>query len=560
MEDNFVKPLEKFRDTEIEYAQKLKLKCRNAKMQFDIANHNLNKAKQGTDQMKIQTCQQKHQTVNKQLMEVRSSMKVQVNRLVQTKQTSLVSTLEKYWVTYGAYSKAQANIVNQGGNVPTPPKKRNVNKTVQADGNTVTQENYNRAAMQSVAQNKQVQSGAKSAMKDKNVRNAAYNAYKSGGNDPNENRKVVNALAQNKQMQGAAVSVAKDKNVQKAAWNSAQNNAKNTYGKYNQNENEEQYDEKEEEDEFADEMDNGPRGDYNPFDDDNNDTNTENNEEKIQVQKKVKIEEKTEPKKENKSTSMFGGFMSMVKSTAENVGSKIKTGIGGPELDLKEGEYRCALCRGWGGSRMDKHDGKCELCLGKKITLVEMGFCRICHMRNGKLGVNKEVCPCCNGVGWVDWTNRMERQKDWFQCEVCQGTGLDNNNNCLCCATKGWIDGDRSIRCEKCGDKSHHMNGVPRGVFGIIRKVCPRCNGKAFMNAEMNGQDNSDLFFSENKKCPNCIGCGIENKTYSSAKTCHTCDGTGLIHFGWKKCTAFGCRSGRVDMNRKQCEACRGYG
>eukprot|EP01084_Bolivina_argentea_P224803 380059_1 len=288
MEDNFVKPLEKFRDTEIEYAQKLKLKCRNAKMQFDIANHNLNKAKQGTDQMKIQTCQQKHQTVNKQLMEVRSSMKVQVNRLVQTKQTSLVSTLEKYWATYGAYSKAQANIVNQGGNVPTPPKKRNVNKTVavQADGNTVTQENYNRAAMQSVAQNKQVQSGAKSAMKDKNVRNAAYNAYKSGGNDPNENRKVVNALAQNKQMQGAAVSVAKDKNVQKAAWNSAQNNAKNTYGKYNQNENEEQYDEKEEEDEFADEMDNGPRGDYNPFDDDNNDTNTENNEEKIQVQKK----------------------------------------------------------------------------------------------------------------------------------------------------------------------------------------------------------------------------------------------------------------------------------
>eukprot|EP01084_Bolivina_argentea_P224804 380062_1 len=320
MEDELVKPFEKFRDTEIEYAQKLKLKCRNNKTQFDISNHNLNKAKQSNDQMKIQNCKQKYDSVNKQLMEVRSNMKIQVNRLVQTQQTSLVNTLQKYWDSYGAYSAAQSNIINNGynynngqnekkmnENIPpnrnsnmnnnnnvktnygnTPPN-RNANmnnKNMKTNyGNTNvnrnnTQENYNRAAMKSVAQNTEVQNATKSAMKDKNVRNAAYNAYKTGGNDPNQNRKVVSALAQNKQMQGAAVSVAKDKNVQKAAWNSAQNNAKNAYGKYNNNnnnnnnygnkggynnnyqkqQNQEEYydDEEDDDDEFADEMDNGP--------------------------------------------------------------------------------------------------------------------------------------------------------------------------------------------------------------------------------------------------------------------------------------------------------------
>ncbi len=64
------------------------------------------------------------------------------------------------------------------------------------------QQNYNQAAMKSVAQNRDVHNATKSVMKDKNVRNAAYNAYKSSGNDPNQNRKVVSALAQNKQMQG----------------------------------------------------------------------------------------------------------------------------------------------------------------------------------------------------------------------------------------------------------------------------------------------------------------------------------------------------------------------
>ncbi len=43
----WVKSLETFRDTEIEYAKKLKLKCRNTKTLFDIADHNVNKAKQG---------------------------------------------------------------------------------------------------------------------------------------------------------------------------------------------------------------------------------------------------------------------------------------------------------------------------------------------------------------------------------------------------------------------------------------------------------------------------------------------------------------------------------
>merc|ERR1712244_105299 len=83
----------------------------------------------------------------------------------------------------------------------------------------------NQAAMQSIAQNKEVQNAGRAAMKDKNIRNAAFNAYKSGGNDPNANKNLAKSLAKNKQVQGAAVSVAKDEKVQKAAWQTAKQNA-----------------------------------------------------------------------------------------------------------------------------------------------------------------------------------------------------------------------------------------------------------------------------------------------------------------------------------------------
>ena len=50
MEEELVLPLEKFRDVDVEQVQKLKLKYKSQKTQFDLANHKLTKAQesQGT--------------------------------------------------------------------------------------------------------------------------------------------------------------------------------------------------------------------------------------------------------------------------------------------------------------------------------------------------------------------------------------------------------------------------------------------------------------------------------------------------------------------------------
>jgi len=103
-------------------------------------------------------------------------------------------------------------------------------------------------------------------MKDKNVRNAAFNAFKGRGNDPNSNKKLIGALAQNKEVQSAAIEVAKDEKVQKAVWNEAKNNAKSANSKNAKNMKRNATDD--DDDEFAEEMDEGPRNDYNPFGDD----------------------------------------------------------------------------------------------------------------------------------------------------------------------------------------------------------------------------------------------------------------------------------------------------
>mmetsp|Transcript_61691 Transcript_61691/g.98308 ORF Transcript_61691/g.98308 Transcript_61691/m.98308 type:complete len:326 (+) Transcript_61691:30-1007(+) len=83
----------------------------------------------------------------------------------------------------------------------------------------------NQAALASIASNQQVHHASRSAMNDKNVQSAAWNAYRGGGNDPNANRQLVGSLAKNKQVQSAAVSVAKDKKVQKAAYQGVKKNA-----------------------------------------------------------------------------------------------------------------------------------------------------------------------------------------------------------------------------------------------------------------------------------------------------------------------------------------------
>eukprot|EP00484_Ammonia_sp_Unknown_P023557 CAMPEP_0197027114 /NCGR_PEP_ID=MMETSP1384-20130603/7084_1 /TAXON_ID=29189 /ORGANISM="Ammonia sp." /LENGTH=455 /DNA_ID=CAMNT_0042455913 /DNA_START=30 /DNA_END=1397 /DNA_ORIENTATION=+ len=87
------------------------------------------------------------------------------------------------------------------------------------------------AAMQAIAQNQQVHQAGRSAMHDPNIRNAAFNAYKGGGNDPNANKQLAKSMAQNKAVQGAAVSVAKDKNVQKAAYQHGKKHATQQFQK-----------------------------------------------------------------------------------------------------------------------------------------------------------------------------------------------------------------------------------------------------------------------------------------------------------------------------------------
>eukprot|EP01084_Bolivina_argentea_P143393 251828_1 len=90
---------------------------------------------------------------------------------------------------------------------------------------SIDNSNENKEALQAIANNKDVQYATKSAMNDRNIRNAAMNVYINGGNDNKNNRKLVGALAKNKQVQGAAISVAKDKRVQKAAYKNAKKHA-----------------------------------------------------------------------------------------------------------------------------------------------------------------------------------------------------------------------------------------------------------------------------------------------------------------------------------------------
>eukprot|EP01083_Nonionella_stella_P274092 930234_1 len=145
------------------------------------------------------------------------------------------NTLIKLLSDYSVGKLDVDDVKNDGIDFPIQPQQR---APKGKGGTQIPQNKYiennatNQAAMQSVAQNKDVQNAGKSAMKDKNVRKAAFNAYKSGGNDPNANKELAKSLAGNKAVQGAAVSVAKDEKVQKAAYESAKKNAnKKNFGK-----------------------------------------------------------------------------------------------------------------------------------------------------------------------------------------------------------------------------------------------------------------------------------------------------------------------------------------
>jgi len=113
MEEELVIPLEKFRDIDVEKVQKLKLKYKNGKTQFDIAAHKLAKAQESNDQSKIQPAQQKRDAVYTQLTQLRNDMKFQVNNLEQKKQVNLLGCMEQYWSSYSAFASAQSNILSK---------------------------------------------------------------------------------------------------------------------------------------------------------------------------------------------------------------------------------------------------------------------------------------------------------------------------------------------------------------------------------------------------------------------------------------------------------------
>ena len=78
MEEELVLPLEKFRDIDIENVQKLKLKYKNTKTQYDVACHRLTKAQDSQDQGKIQQAQQKKDAVSTNLTQIRNDIKVDI--------------------------------------------------------------------------------------------------------------------------------------------------------------------------------------------------------------------------------------------------------------------------------------------------------------------------------------------------------------------------------------------------------------------------------------------------------------------------------------------------
>eukprot|EP01084_Bolivina_argentea_P288500 495171_1 len=112
MEEELVIPLEKFRDVDVEQVQKLKLKYKSGKTQFDLSDHRLNKAQESQDQTKIQSAKEKRDAVYTELQALRNQMKFQVNNLEQKKQVSLLGCMEQYWSSYSSFAAAQSNILS----------------------------------------------------------------------------------------------------------------------------------------------------------------------------------------------------------------------------------------------------------------------------------------------------------------------------------------------------------------------------------------------------------------------------------------------------------------
>jgi len=108
MEEQLVCPLERFLDAEVAQAQRLKLKYKNGKMQFDVAAHRLSKA----DGPKALQAAHKRDVALEAFSRNKLDMKSQIGRVEQVKQGELLSDLEAYWASYASFAQAQSNILS----------------------------------------------------------------------------------------------------------------------------------------------------------------------------------------------------------------------------------------------------------------------------------------------------------------------------------------------------------------------------------------------------------------------------------------------------------------
>lgn len=119
MEEQLVCPLERFLDDEVAQAQRLKLKYKNGKMQFDVAEHRLNKA----DGPKALHAAHKRDVALDAFSRNKREMRSQIERVEQVKQGELLSDLTAYWSSYTSFAQAQSNILTRkpGASRPVPP-------------------------------------------------------------------------------------------------------------------------------------------------------------------------------------------------------------------------------------------------------------------------------------------------------------------------------------------------------------------------------------------------------------------------------------------------------
>jgi len=121
MEKQFVIPLETFAQTDIEKAQKLKVKYKNTKTTFDVTAHKLSKAESSgskdNDQSKINAAKQKKDVALQQLTSLRSEIKTEINNLEQKKNVDLLGQIEKFWTSFNQYVQSQNDLMNNMGDM-----------------------------------------------------------------------------------------------------------------------------------------------------------------------------------------------------------------------------------------------------------------------------------------------------------------------------------------------------------------------------------------------------------------------------------------------------------